>query len=271
MSLRARVGVLTAAGAFACGGEASSLRFEAVVGGDPFTCAEPLGAIGSAGTTAYPRDLRFYVHAVEAWVDGEAVPLTLEENPYQRDGVALVDLEDGSGTCETNSPETHAAVTFDGVAGADGVRFVLGVPPELNHLDSATAPPPLNVPKLWWSWAMGYKYMVLDVRTDTREEVLFHVGATGCDEAGGPTTFTCRADNLLTVDLPTFDLDADVVRFDVAALLQGLDLTAAPAGDTIPGCMSFPDDPECVPVFEALGLPYGDAAGGAQAVFSAHP
>jgi hypothetical protein len=73
------------------------------------------------------------------------------------------------------------------------------------------------------------------------------------------------------VDLPTFDVDADVVRFDVAALLGGLDLTAAPEGDTIPGCMSFPDDPECVPVFEALGLPYGDAPGGAQTVFSAYP
>jgi uncharacterized repeat protein (TIGR04052 family) len=268
-ALRARVWIIMAAALAGCTGGASALRFEAVAGDAPFSCAASLGPIGAAGTEASPRDLRFYVHAVEAWVDGEAVPVTLEEGPYQRDGVALVDLEDGSGTCETNSPETHADVTFEAVPGADGVRFVLGVPAELNHLDSATAAPPLNVPKLWWSWAMGYKYLVADVRTETREEVLFHVGATGCEEAGGPTTFACREDNLVTVDLPTFDVDADVVRFDLGALLQGLDLTAAPEGDTIPGCMSFPDDPECVPVFEALGLPYGDASGGDQAVFSA--
>ena len=32
-----------------------------------------------------------------------------------------------------------------------GLQFRVGVPPELNHLDAAVAPAPLNDPGLWWA------------------------------------------------------------------------------------------------------------------------
>jgi uncharacterized repeat protein (TIGR04052 family) len=254
-----------------CAGQTEvDVRFGASLGDEPFACGTDLSPVGSTGLSASPRDLRFYVHDV-TFLDeaGAALPTTTAKNPWQHDGVVLVDLEDGSGDCETLSTDVHdyASVSVEGQPA--GLRFVLGVPPELNHLDAAVATSPLNVPKLFWSWAMGYKYFVAELRTPQREEILFHIGATGCMEA--EDGFSCAQDNLVTVELPQFDPAVDVVDVALDALWGDLDLSGTTEEDSIPGCMSFPEDPECVPVFEAFGLPYGGVVAAEQRVFVRRP
>ncbi len=56
---------------------------------------------------------------------------------------------------------------------------------------------------------------------------------------------------------------------DIGAVLAGANVDVNAQG-TSPGCMSFPNDPDCAPVMAALGLAYGGVpAPGPQRLFSA--
>ncbi len=66
-------------------------------------------------------------------------------------------------------------------------------------------------------------------------------------------TATCMDPNSPEVGLEGFDPMAGTVVADFAGLVEGsmLDNTA----DTAPGCMTHPgDDPDCMPIFDNLGL-----------------
>jgi hypothetical protein len=68
--------------------------------------------------------------------------------------------------------------------------------------------------------------------------------------------------------LQGFDPHKSRVVADVGPLMASANVdTNAPK--TSPGCMAFPGDSDCVPVMDALGLPYGDrTAPGPQRLFS---
>lgn len=249
-----------------------TLAFEARVGDAPFACTSSYDGVGTSGTNLAPQDLRLYVHDVRLVTDGgEEVPLTMEEDgKFQRDGVALLDFEDRSGTCANGTPGTHTAITGTAPEGTyAGVRFTLGVPFELNHQNPATAAPPLDDTTMFWNWQGGYKFLRLDQATTGLGTGFFvHLGSTGCD--GDPVTggvTTCANENRPTVSLDGFDPTSGAVIIDVASLLADNDLDADQGG--APGCMSGPTDPECGPIFSRLGLPFGPAPAGAQSLFRA--
>jgi uncharacterized repeat protein (TIGR04052 family) len=140
---------------------------------------------------------------------------------------------------------------------------VIGVPPELDHLDLSTAAAPLDVPGMWWSWQGGYKYLRADLASaENADGFLFHLGAGGCQGAPQPG-YTCAADNLTTV-VVMGDISQPIV-LDLVPIFAGVDLQQVPdlKDDLVPGCMSSLDDPECEPMLGALGLPSGE-----QQVFS---
>ena len=58
------------------------------------------------------------------------------------------------------------------------------------------------------------------------------------------------------------------VVLDLAPALARIDLRRNTAG-TPPGCMSFPNDPECRLVMPPLGLAYADVPADPQLVFAA--
>lgn len=257
----------------ACTGSSTAfeLPFEVVVGDAAFDCGATYEGLGDDGVTAWFTDARFYVQDL-TFVDaeGEPIPSALEAADAQRDGVVLIDAEDGSGTCATGSPTTHTTITgtVDDAAAVAGVRFVVGVPESLNHVDPLDAAPPLDAPGMFWGWTAGYKFLKVEVATEDREAFWVHVGATGCTGTPGEG-FTCGAPNRAAVALDDLSLGEDAVVVDLAALFDGTSVEAAPAeGDGTPGCMSGPTDAECAGVFAALGLAFGDAPAGAQSVFS---
>jgi uncharacterized repeat protein (TIGR04052 family) len=241
------------------GTRAVQLRFAAKVGNEAFACTRTYDGVGTSRSTIAPLDFRLYVRDVKlVRAGGEAVPLALvQDGKWQRDAVALLDFEDGSGTCQTGSPDTRrviegSAPDFDDYV---GVTFTIGLPDELNHLDGATAPPPLNVPGMWWSWAGGYKFIRLDVSTAKNPSFFFHLGNAKC--TGTPATgFSCANVNRPEIRLSPFRLDADAVTVDLADFYAGIDVDAAIDGqsDRIPGCMAGPTDPECGPMMGKLGL-----------------
>lgn len=247
------------------------IPFRATVGGEAFRCGQTFRGLGTADSAIDPVDLRFYVYDVALLsASGALQPLALEQDGvWQRDEVALLDFEDGSGDCATGSPDTHARVTGTVPAGDYvGISFNIGVPDAMNHLDAATAEAPLNDTGLWWSWTGGYKFLKIDAGTEAGRTFVFHLGATDCAKLEDGT-YDCTLENQASVSLDGFDPAADAVALDLADLYAESDLSGALAeGDMMPGCMSSEGDPECTQLFAALGLPWGEAsAPAAQTLF----
>ncbi len=257
--------VVFAAGALACADEESTtqpvaLEFAATVSGEALSCSVMYSGLGSTGARAQLADARFFASQVELRnAAGEWVAVALDTTPWQRPEVALVDFEpacsDG-GTADTNTTITGRAP----IDTYDAVRFVVGVPFELNHNDSATSPPPLNLESMFWTWRGGYKFVKVDwlVEGGVIPRWNVHIGSTLCvsDADVRPPDAECGRPNASSVVITDFDPDQDRIEVDLAALVAGADLTANTV-DSPPGCMSNPMEPnECAPVFGALGLEF---------------
>ena len=273
-----RLGTLITLGALAlgCGDDASAtqeqqdveLSFAAVVGDAPFVCGNTYENLGANDTSLVLSDFRFYVQDVELKnAAGAWVPIQLEDNSFQNSGVALLDFEDDCG--ELGDPELNDSVRGTVPAGAyDGLRFKMGVPFEINHVNSATAPSPLNLTSLFWNWQGGYKFLRIDSGQFSETDWRMHLGSTGCEGdpmAGGVTS--CANGNRVEVEFGVFDASAGTVVADYAALVEGATLDVDTAADA--GCMSKPADTDCGPLFANLGLAFGESPGGTQQFFSA--
>lgn len=236
-----------------------TVRFSPQVRELALDCGTRYTDIGTSKGTIELLDFRVYLRDVTlVRANGERHPLTLEQDgTWQRDAIALLDFEDGTGTCDTRSPEVRTQVvgTAPGHGDYTALEFKVGLPPEMNHLNGPVEPPPLNAPGMWWSWQGGYKFVRLDVRTGANEAYYFHLGASGCtgSVAAG---YTCSSDNQATIRLEGFDPDSHQVVLDVGALYSGLDVERVPDGvtDSMPGCMSGAGDPECPSFFEHFGM-----------------
>ncbi len=265
----------------AAGKRRVSLAFRAVVGSERFGCGRTDGPLGKTRSKVTFSDLRFYVHGVRLIDElGEEQAVALEQDGrWQAKDVALLDFENGTGPCANGTRETRDVVL--GIAPDRryrGVRFILGVPADKNHNDAAIAPAPLNLTHMFWSWAAGYKFLRVDASVAGATGFLVHIGSTGCTEVKAPAptathvahlgaeTMTCAHPNRAAVELPGFDPDRDLILADLAALLLGSDLEQGDAASG-PGCMAAPDDPDCAPVFQALGLPFGDRPAAPQSFF----
>jgi uncharacterized repeat protein (TIGR04052 family) len=251
----------------ACDGEttlAVTLDFDAFVGDVPAACGTAV-TIGTEATAAELADARLFLSNVELRnADGAWIPVALDDTLWQTDGIALLDFEDGtalcadSGTAETNTQLTGTVA--DGTYSA--VRFDVGLPFEDNHLDSATAPPPLNAPGMFWVWQTGYKFLRVDfaVTSPTPARWNTHIGSTQClsdAPSVGPEN-PCARPGLATITLESGP-DAPI-RLDLEQLVQTVDV-AVNTAETPPGCMSSPMEPsDCSAAFDALGLSFDSAA-----------
>lgn len=237
-----------------------TIRFAAMVGSRPATCGMIYAGVGSADSTISLNDFRFYVSNVRLInAAGEEVPVELtQDGLWQYENVALLDFEDGTSMCS----DVGNADTNDKIVGTvpegeyTGLVFDLGVPFELNHLDTTTAPAPLNIPAMWWNWQSGYKFVRIDMQTPQSQTPAWfvHLGSTGCESADGstPPTAPCSNPNITTVRFDTFNPVQNFVIADAAGLLSGVNLNeSAPMP---PGCMSGPNDPDCVTLFPNFGL-----------------
>jgi uncharacterized repeat protein (TIGR04052 family) len=243
-----------------------TIRFAAMVGSRPATCGMIYDGLGTENSTVSLTDFRFYVSNVRLVnAAGEEVPVELtQDGLWQYQNVALLDFEDGTSMCS----DAGNADMNDKVVGTvpegeyTGMVFDLGVPFELNHLDTTTAPAPLNIPAMWWNWQAGYKFVRIDMQTPASQTPAWfvHLGSTGCQSADGstPPTEPCSNPNMTTVRFAEFSPVHNFVVADAAGLLAGVNLNeSAPQP---PGCMSGPEDPDCATLFPGFGL---DVATGA--------
>lgn len=200
--------------------------------------------------------------------DGVEVPITLvQDEVWQYQDVALLDFEDGTGACSTNGnsaintrivgtvpePEDGGGVGDDEY---QGLVFDLGVPYELNHLDVTAVPSPLNVMAMYWAWAIGHKFVRIDLVTGDGAWNI-HLGSQQCDSPEAPSAppaSGCAKPNRPRIALADFRPGEDTVVLDIAALVAGSNLSADAGA---PGCQSFPGDvDECTELFPAFGLSF---------------
>jgi uncharacterized repeat protein (TIGR04052 family) len=237
-----------------------TIRFAAMVGSRPATCGMIYDELGTEGSIASLYDFRFYVSNIRLInAAGEEIPVELtQDGVWQYQNVALLDFEDGTSMCS----DAGNADINDKVVGTvpegeyTGLIFDLGVPFELNHLDTTTAPAPLNIPAMWWNWQYGYKFLRIDMQTpDSQTPAWFiHLGSTGCQAADGntPPTEPCSNSNIASVHFDEFNPVQNFVIADAAALLAGVNLNeSAPEP---PGCMSGPEDTDCAGLFPGFGI-----------------
>ena len=252
-----------------------SIEFEAMAAGVPVACDTNFDNLGSANTSVQFRDFRVYLHDIRLVSEGgEEYPVTLDQNDWQHQDLALLDFENQAGDCSSGTVETNHLITgsvSDDSVTFTGIRFGVGVPEDLNHADQSAAASPLNINGLQLSWQSGYKFVRIDVNSGSVASWNVHLGSTGC--TGNPSTGTnvsCGAENRPEVELSDFDPDADVIRLDYAQLIFNNDLSVDTSEQ--PGCMSNPNDAECNEVFSALGININTGAPqSGQAFFSVAP
>lgn len=234
-----------------------SIPFAATWNGAPINCGSTSPAL---------TDLRFYVSDVQLIdSDGEARDIRFAtEMPWQNDAVALIDLEDGTGACMNGTAEVAAEIiAVAPLKEYRGLRFTVGVPFRINHLNPLTAGPPLDDPDMHWHWRSGYKFLRAGVRTES-DGFWIHAGSAGCEGTVGNIT-GCRFPHRVEVNLPDFEPGQSSVAIDLAALLAGTNLDDGVASD----CSSGPPESSCVAPFAALGIDFESGEqNGSQRVFS---
>lgn len=257
-----------------------TIGFTAVNGNAPVSCAAPLTGLGTGGTTAALKDLRFHISNVRlVRRDGSSVALKLTGSRNHNvtvggNRVTLIDLEDGTGACDGGDRGTNAVIRGTVPRGAYvGARMYLGVPFALNHSDITTAPRPLDLAALSWGWQAGRKFTQIELTdpagaggTWQARTFMVHLGSTGC--VGNPATggtASCARSNRASIRLARFNPARQRIAVDIGALVAGVDVTRNAGG--APGCMSGGTDPECGPVFDALGIGWSaDGSGSGQPV-----
>lgn len=252
-----------------------TINFAAEIGGAPYACDQTYSDIGATKASVKATDFRTYISDVALiTAQGTRVPVTLENDIWQHEGVALLDFEDASGACRNGTAQTNTALRGTAPEGEyTGVAFTVGVPFAMNHGDPTVAPSPLNLTSMFWNWRGGYKFVRIDmVPTDRAADGpagwFLHLGSTMC-KAGSKTdspAAPCAKPNTIQVQFDAFDPATDTVVIDPAAVVAQADLRVN-APDTSPGCMSFPGDPDCNSVMSKLGLAYGDIPASEQALF----
>lgn len=236
-----------------------ALKFQAMVGAEPFACGRSYPGVGKTSTTITPSDFAFFVHDVKLLTAaGAEVPVALEQDGmYQNGTIALLDFEDGTAACSNGNTAVHTSVVGTAPEGKyTGVKFTVGVPFDRNHQDLASQPSPLSLTRMFWAWNSGHKFVRFEAKTAEGKNWVMHLGSGGCMPTGSaikPPT-ECAQANRPVVTLDHFDVDGETVVADIGALFAG---NGGPDNQV---CMSSLKSATCGPMFAALGLPFNAPA-----------
>lgn len=246
------------------------VEFVAMAGDLRVNCGDTITGLGTSNASAKLRDLRFYasdIHLIDA--NNKEVPVTLSNNEWQRDGVVLVDLEDGTDICGEagGTPKINAKIVGTVPAGTyTGVGYTVGVPLAQNHSNWSAESAPLDVQAMSWAWRGGRKFLKLEVnptvgvtpKTGTSATVAstfnVHLGSidcTGTNPAAGLVD-SCARPNRMAFHAHAFNANTQRIAVDVRGFLANSNITEDLGGAN--GCMSFNGDPECVAIFDQLKI-----------------
>lgn len=202
--------------------------------------------LGVASKNWQYQQLQFFIHDVEVNTKKNGwQPWSMTTNIHQAENVALlgeVCNEEGEDYWQLElTPLNEASAITD-------IRFTLGVPFALNHLNPLTQPSPLNEASMFWGWQGGHKFMRAELASPD-DDWLFHLGSTGC-KALSPVRSPkseCLYPNRVVVSLPFTSL-ITTIEFDLSVLINDITLTRANS------CQSSVDEESCKVLFKNLGI-----------------
>lgn len=220
------------------------LAFTATWHGDPINCHG-----SDRDDTLVLTDLRFYVSdliAVDA--DGEEHSIVLgEHDRWQQQNLALIDLENGVGSCVNGTGVSNETITGQTTAAEiSSLRMTVGVPFALNHANPLTAKPPLDDSAMHWHWRSGYKFLRAGIATEM-DGFWLHLGSTGC-QGTVQNISSCNMPNRVVIDIESSGHDIERIGVELAALFAGVNLQDGVAGS----CSSGPAEAECSAPFHTL-------------------
>jgi uncharacterized repeat protein (TIGR04052 family) len=232
------------------------IPFELKFGGAPLSCDTRAGEIALT-------DLRFYVHDVRLVTeDGTENPVELLPEPLWQNGqVALLDFENGKGTCTNGTPQTNTEIRGSAPAAEYvGLRFRIGVPEPLNHENPLIAEAPLNYSFMHWHWSTGYKFLRAGILNDA-DGFWIHLGSSRCEGTASDVT-GCRSGNRPHIELEPYLPATNKVEVDLLYLVDGIDLADGTPSD----CSSGHAETACRRPLAALGINFGtgNSVGGSQ-------
>lgn len=270
--------------------QAVSISFDLVHAGMPIRCGDaininhpeydPVTKVArdpnvSKDTTGQMIDTRFFVsNLMMTKVDGTLAPVYLDASAMQYQNVAQIDF--GYNTASSGvacSVDYNMNITGMVEPGDyTGIQLTVGVPirsadliVKLNHTDRTYDPDreAITSPGMNWSWQGGRKFIKLEFMPDdpvikvngsTTTKWNVHLGSTGC--VGDPTIAgnetACTNANRLDLNFTDFDERTQKVVLDVGGLFAKSDVSFDGGGAA--GCMSSVTDPECLAIFETLGI-----------------
>lgn len=278
MKLQTLVGLTAATLLSACAGlgdfasnQPVAIQFAGAINGQPFACGQSYANVGTTKSTITPSDFRFYVSEVKlVQKDGTKVPVNLlQDGVWQYQNVALIDFENGTGPCRNGTTATNTSVRGVVPKGEyTGVELTVGIPFALNHQDPTVAPSPLNSTAMFWNWQGGYKFIKFDTSSTgispnkpAAANVVgpvtgysVHLGSTMCAAASRTQApQSCQNPNRVVVRFDQFDPANSVLVADIGVVLAQANVDVNAPGSAA-GCMSAPDDADCPPIMNALGL-----------------
>lgn len=259
---------------FSSVGLGAELRFTALVNGAPLHCNKEYRNVGVEKVNMTINDFKLYVSqfAVRDKHGNWSALDIIDDSIWQSNGVVLLDFENGQGSCISGTPQTNQVVRFKSFTSLDNIvslKFEVGLPFHLNHIDPINATAPLNTTAMFWSWQNGYKFIKLDARfseTDRESKKVIrvgfpvHIGSTMCTSKSTTTAPSeCKNPNRVHVVLEKFNINNDQIGIDIGTLLENSTVMKNTTG-TAAGCMSFPGDPDCENIMRNLGLPYENSS-----------
>ncbi len=104
------------------------------------------------------------------------------------------------------------------------IRFAVGLPFEVNHLNPLTQKSPLNDSSMFWVWQTGHKFARIEMQSNS-DNWLFHLGSTGCKSPSVMRTphHACLYPNLFTQEISIGT--SKTIIFDLSSLIAKLTLT----------------------------------------------
>ena len=188
------------------------------------------------------QQLLFFVSSIEIKDDNEQWhKAKLKVSQYQTQSLALIGERCGD--------QENWQLNFDDqvdINNAEEIRFTLGLPFEVNHLNPLTQPSPLNVPSMFCGWQKGHKFLRLEIKNDV-DNWLFHLGSVGC-KAASPLRAPqqeCLFPNRFTYTLPLDNSNKDKItkklniKISLDRLLKDLILNNSLS------CQSAPENNQC--------------------------
>jgi uncharacterized repeat protein (TIGR04052 family) len=231
----------------------NQLRIIAVFGQQPIDCSPSL----VVNNVQWQIDqLQFFVSQVDyQTTTGIWHPWPMKTMPYQSNNVALL----GENCQNNSSSQVNWLIDFKPVvklSEVTAIRFNLGVPFTLNHLNPLIQNSPLNDSSMFWVWQTGHKFLRLEMSSET-DDWLFHLGSTGCKAASAMRApeLPCLQPNLQRFHVNTdFSQGEHAIIFDLSKLIHNVTLSRQN------GCQSEPENVACQQLLTNIGLTNIDLA-----------